>query len=176
MEIHYIAYYFLLSIAALGAIFAPSVRNMCIAMLILSVGGYGLSLMLGHYLDTSIYLDSGEKYIVHRDGFVRALIDVYIGTSFSSIFKKNIPAALIGLAFGFSAYAHVSMTLAIIDNKDNFFYTNYETIIAITSLIQAILLFGGKISDVYRHVTDSTNTLSNSWRGGKTNRSNKDLP
>ena len=176
MGVDYIAYYTLLSVAALGALFVPSVRNLCLAMLTMSAAGYAISNFWGHTFDILIYLENGKEYIVHKDGFVRALIDVSIGSAIVSIFKKNIPAALIALTFAVAAYTHMSMTLAVIDKEANFFYTNYEILIATTSLAQAILLFGVKLRDYYRYYADTSNSLPNIWRSGTSNTSNKDLP
>lgn len=149
MEIHYIAYYALIATATLGALFAPRVRLFCVWMLSLSVVGYAAKYgMVGMF---------GEN----KDGFGLAVIDVTIGAAIASRFS-GVHLRLCSLMFAVAAYTHYAMTSAYVAQQVNMFYTNYELIIAATSIIQAMLIFGGHYRDAYRFVIDGLHGISDS--------------
>ncbi len=149
MEIHYIAYYVLIATATLGALFAPRVRLFCSWLLLLSVIGYAAKYgMAGMFGDG-------------KDGFGLAVIDVTIGAAIASRFS-SVHLRICALMFAVAAYAHYAMTSAYVAQQANMFYTNYELIIAATSIIQAMLIFGGYYRDVYRFIVDNLYGVSNS--------------
>lgn len=165
MEFHYLAYYLLLSCAALGALFVPSVRAFCLCVLILSLAEYAVKASLE---DMSIF---GK----HRNGFMYALLDVGVAALISSIFHKDIIAKLMALMFTTSAFIHMSMTLAVIEKTPTIIYTNYEILIAITSLIQAALLFGNLYIDAYRYYCNGSNNINHGASGLGRGTVNKDI-